>query len=370
MILPRSRYRPSDPALRRGAPHAPRAHGFGSLALAFLAAALAASVPASGAETPRFKIERRIVIGGEGGWDLLALDPPRRHLFVTHGTRVEVVDLDSNRVVGTIPDTPGVHGVALAPELRLGFTSNGRDSSVTVFRLDSLSVLARIPIPARNPDMILYDGLSGRVFTMNGGSASATAIDAKSRAVVATVPLGGRPEFAVTDGAGRMFVNLEDSSAVVELDTRSLQILARWPLAPGEGPTGLAFDRPHQLLFSSCSNQKLIVLDAKKGRLVADLPIGKGVDGAAFDEQRALIFTSSGADSSLNVFHVEKGNRFVPLETAVTERGARTLALDPASGQLYLPTADFGPPPAPTPERPIPRPTVIPGTFRVLVVGR
>jgi YVTN family beta-propeller protein len=342
----------------------------GLAALAVLVGALASPCAPSAAKAPAFRIQRRIAIGGQGGWDLLAVDAPRHRLYLSHGTRVEVVDLDSNRVVDSLTNTPGVHGVAIVPELGCGFTSNGRDSSVTVFSLDSLTVRARISIPARNPDVILYDSFSGRVFTMNGGSASTTAIDAKTLAVVATVPLGGRPEFAVVDGAGRMYVNLEDSSAVVELDTRSLAPLARWPLAPGEEPTGLALDRAHHRLFSACANQKLIVLDATNGRHVTELPIGKGVDGAAFDQRRALIFTSNGADSSLSVFHEESPDRIVALETATTERGARTLALDEASGLLYLPTADFGPPPPPTPERPNPRPSIIPETFRVLVVGR
>jgi len=276
--------------------------------------------------------------------------------------------MDSNRVVGAIENTPGVHGVALAQDLGQGFTSNGRDSTVTVFDLNSLATITRIKLDARGPDAIVYDAVSGRVFVMNGGTDNAAVIDAKTHAVVGDVALGGKPEFAVA-GAGRLFVNLEDSSAVVELDTRSLKTLARWPLAPGEGPSGIALDLRHDRLFSACSNQKLIVLDSRNGRHVAEVAIGRGVDGAEFDAERNLVFAPAGADSSLSVIHEDSPDKFTAVSVA-TERGARTRALDEASGTVYLPTSDFGPPPAPTPERPNPRASIVPGSFRVLVVGR
>ncbi|MGH7741135.1 MAG: YncE family protein [Candidatus Eiseniibacteriota bacterium] len=332
--------------------------------------AAALLIVAATAHAGALQVQRRISIGGEGGWDCVTFDAARHRLFVTHGTLVEVVDLDSNRVVGQIPGTPGVHGVALAPEFNCGFTSNGRDSSVTVFDLGSLAVLARIPIPARNPDAIVYDAFSKRVFTFNGGSDNATAIDAQSRTVVGSVALGGKPEFPVVDGAGKLYVNLEDSSAVVEFDTRTLAPLARMSLAPGEEPSGLAFDRAHHRLFSACSNQKLIVLDSETGKFIAEVPIGKGPDGAEFDDSRALVLVPNGADSSLSVIREKTPDDFEIVETVATERGARTLALDRKSGRVYLPTADFGPPPAPTADRPHPRASIVPGTFRVLVVGR
>jgi DNA-binding beta-propeller fold protein YncE len=339
-------------------------------ATAFAAfALLALLLPTAAAHADSYQIERRISIGGAGGWDCLTFDGVKHRLFVTHGTLVEVVDLDSNRVVGQIPNTPGAHGVALAPEFHCGFISNGRDSTVTVFDLGTLAVLARIPIPARNPDAIIYDAFSKRVFTFNGGSDNATAIDARSRTVVGSVPLGGKPEFPVVDGAGRLYVNLEDSSAVVEFDTRTLAPLARWPLAPGEEPSGLAFDRVHHRLFSACSNQKLIVLDSKSGRHVAEVPIGKGPDGAEYDEARGLVLVPNGADGTLSVIREKQPNDYQTIATAITERGARTLALDPGSGRVYLPTSDFGPPPAPTADRPHPRPSIVPETFRVLVLA-
>lgn len=325
------------------------------------------AVPAAG-DAP-YRVLRRISIGGEGGWDMLSFDGPHHRLFVTHGTRVEVVNVDSNRVVGTIENTAGVHGVALAQDLGQGFTSNGRDSTVTVFDLKSLAEITRIKLDARGPDAIVYDAASGRVFVMNGGTSNTTAIDAKSHSIVANVALGGRPEFATVDGAGKLYVNLEDSSAVVELDTRSLKTLARWPLAPGEGPSGIALDRQHHRLFSTCSNQKLIVLDSGSGKHVAEVAIGRGVDGAEFDAQRNLVFAPAGADSSLGVIHEDSPDKFTAV-SAATERGARTIALDEASGTVFLPTSDFGPPPPPTPDRPNPRASIMPGTFRVLVVGR
>lgn len=328
----------------------------------------AAAFAAPAAEKP-FSVRGRIVVGGDGGWDCLEADPASHRLFLSHGMRVVVVDTRGDSVVGEIGPTPGVHDIALAPELGRGWTSNGRDSTITVFDYASLKPLATIKLEARNPDVITFDKASGRVFAFNGGSASATVIDARTNAVVGTVPVGGKPEFAVTDGEGHLWVNNEDSSTVVQLDTRTLKVTARWPLAPGEGPSGLALDRVHHRLFAACANQKLVVLDSNTGRVVTTLPIGQGADGAAYDPGRGLVFTPNG-EGTMTVIRQDGPERFRVLETVTTERGARTMALDAASGSLYLPTADFGPPPAPTPERPHPRGAIVPGSFRVLVVGR
>jgi YVTN family beta-propeller protein len=332
--------------------------------LALLLLATTAAAPAGG-----FKVVRRLSLGGEGGWDYIKADAASHRLFVTRGTRVMVVDMRTDSVVGEIPNTAGVHGVALAPELSRGFTSNGRDSSVTVFDLKTLATIANVKLPARNPDAIAYDPASGRVFTMNGGSGNVTAIDARTNTVAGSVALGGRPEFAVVDGAGKLYVNLEDSSAIVAVDTRRLQVLARWPIAPGEEPSGLALDRSHRRLFSVCSNKKLVVVDAVKGAVIDTLPIGQGVDAVAWDSTRALVFSSNG-EGTLTVIHQDTPDHYSVVETATTERGARTLALDESTGALYLPTADFGPPPPATPDRPHPRPSIVPGSFRVLVVTR
>jgi DNA-binding beta-propeller fold protein YncE len=333
-----------------------------TLAAALLGAAASIALAAGG----HVHVARRIAIGGEGGWDALAVDAVAHRLFVTHGTHVQVVDLARDRVVGDIPDTPGVHGVALATDLGRGFTSNGRDSSVTVFDLKTLAVLDRIHLPGRNPDAIEYDPETQRVFAFNAGSGTVTAIAGATDRIVGTLPLDGRPEFAAADDHGRMYVNLEDSSAVLALDTRALRVLHRWPLAPGEAPTGLALDRRHRRLFSGCGNGRLVVLDADDGRVVAVLPIGQGVDGVAFDAARARAISSNG-EGTLTVIHEDDPEHFRVVENAPTQRGARTLALDPASGTVYTPTAAFGPPPAPTPERPHPRPSIVPGTFVVLV---
>jgi YVTN family beta-propeller protein len=339
------------------------------IAAAFLLLGLAPAATGLCAGAPPFKVAHRILLGGEGGWDALTMDPPTHRLFITHATRVQVVDVKTDSVLGEIPDTPGVHGVALAPDLGRGFTSNGRDSSVTMFDLKTLAVLGRLKLDARNPDAIEYDPVSRRVFVFNGGSDNVSVIDASAGTIVGSVPLNGKPEFAAADGKGRMYVNLEDSSAVVAFDTRTLKVLHRWPLSPGEEPSGLAMDRKHRRLFAGCSNKKLVVLDADNGHVVSVLPIGERVDGVAFDAPLQLVFSSNG-DGTLTVIHEDGPNRFTVLQNAATQVGARTLALDEASGSVYLPTADFGPPPPPTADRPHPRGTVLPGTFVVLEAKR
>jgi DNA-binding beta-propeller fold protein YncE len=331
-----------------------------------LAAGAAGAQPARG----EYQVVNRIQVGGEGGWDYLTVDPDAHRLYYGRSTRVQVLDLESGKVVGEVPNTPGIHGVALAPDLGRGYTSNGRDSSVTVFDLKSLATLSRIPIQGRNPDAILYDPVTRRVFTMNAGSRSATAIDAAADSVVGIVDLGGRPEAAVADGRGRIFVNLEDSSAVVSFDAKTLALGPRWPLAPGEGPSGLAIDRASGRLFSVCGNEKMIVLDASTGRVVAALPIGKGTDGAAFDPGTKLAFSTNGADSSLTVVREDSPEKFTVVGSVPTQRGARTVALDPKTHVVYSATASFGEPPAPTPERPHPRPPMLPDSFVILVIGR
>ncbi|MFI5372659.1 MAG: YncE family protein [Candidatus Eisenbacteria bacterium] len=329
--------------------------------------AMAVAATTSAGDSPR-QVLRRIPIDGEGGWDDLTVDGPTQRLFVTHSTRVVVVDLARDSVIGQVDSTMGVHGVAIAPDLGRGFASDGRDSTVTMFDLAHYSVLGRVAVPGRNPDAIVYDPVSQRVFAFCGGSANAAVIEGRSGRVVGVVPLGGRPEFAVVDGTGRLFVNLEDSSAVVTLDTRTLAVVARWTLAPGEGPSGLAMDQKHGRLFAGCANQKLVVLDARNGRVVSTLPIGTGVDGVRFDATRGLVYSSNG-EGTLTVIHEDDADHYRGVETVTTERGARTCALDPQTGLVYTATADFGPPPAPTPDRPHPRPSIVPGTFRVLVVG-
>ena len=325
-----------------------------------------ASAPAQTSSSP-YATAARIAVGGEGGWDYLTLDQASHRLFVTRGTHVQVLDTAGDSLVGDIPNLNAVHGVAVVTEVGHGFTSNGRDSSVTVFDLQTLATVATVKLAARNPDAILYEPVSKRVFTFNGGSASATAIDPATNAVVGTVALDGRPEFAAADGHGRIFVNLEDSSAVACFDARTLRVLSRWPLAPGEEPTGLAIDREHHRLFSACANKKLVVLDSESGRVVAVVAIGDRCDGVAFDEALQNIVTTNG-DGTLSVIHEDSPQRFRKVADVPTQRGARTVALDPVTHRVYSCTAEFGETPPATAEQPHPRPKLVTGSFVILAL--
>ena len=329
---------------------------------------LSFSPRAQGAHTS-YRVVTRYQPGGEGGWDYPTVDPDGKRLFVSRSTRVQVLSLADGKLLGEIQDTPGVHGIALAPDLHRGFTSNGRDSSVTVFDLATLAPLARVPVGGSRPDAILYEPVTHRVFTFNGGSSDASVIDAATDSVIGRIPLGGRPEFAVAGMNGTVYVNIEDKSELVAIDAAAMKETARWSIAPGEEPSGLAIDRAHHRLFSVCGNQKMIVSDAAKGAVIANLPIGSGVDGAAFDEARGLAFASCG-QGVLTVVREVSPTQFEVMESDSTQRSARTVALDPVTHRLYLPAARFGPAPAPTAETPRPRPPMVPGSFAVLVVER
>lgn len=316
-----------------------------------------------------YKVVEKVKIGGEGGWDYAIVETTTHHLYLSHATRTMIFDTDTKTVVGEIPNTIGVHGIALAPELGRGYTSNGRDSSVTVFDLKTFKVLANIKLKQRNPDAILYDPYSRRVFTFNGGSANATAINAESYEIIGTVDLGGKPEFAVTDLKGKIFVNIEDKSTVAAFESKGLKVLAQWPLAPGEEASGLAIDREHNRLFSVCSNKVMVVLDAGTGKVVASLPIGAGVDAAGYDPGTHYAFSSNG-EGTMTVVKEETPDKFTVVENVPTQSGSRTMALDARTHKVYMPGATFGPPPAPTLERPHPRPQMEPGSFMVLIIER
>jgi DNA-binding beta-propeller fold protein YncE len=335
--------------------------------LALLAAlGIGATVPSARPDPP-YHLLRRVVLGGEGKWDYLTMDPVRRRVFIAHGTEVLVVDADSATVLGKIPNTPGIHGVALAQSLGRGFTSNGADSTVTAFDLASLKVLDRIRVTGRKPDAIVYDSVSGRVFTFNGGSGNATAIEAATGKVAGTISLGGAPEFAVADGQGRIYVNLEDRSALFSFDTRTLAPGATWSLAPCESPSGLALDRERRRLFSGCANRLMAVVDASSGRVLDTLPIGAHVDANVFDPDTHQVFSSNG-DGTLTVADAS-GPTVRVIATIQTELGARTMALDPRTHNIFLVTAQYGPTPAPTEQNPHPRAPTIPGTFTLLIFG-
>ena len=331
--------------------------------LAFLLTATLAMAADSG-----YHLMHTYKLGGEGGWDYLTLDSAARRLYISRATHVMVMDADSGKIVGDIPDTPGVHGIALAPELGRGFISNGREGTVTIFDIHTVKLIAKVKA-GENPDCILYDPATKRVFTFNGRSHDSTAIDADSGKVLGTIQLEGRPEFAVSDGKGELFVNIEDKNQIDAIDPQKLQVKASWPLAPCEEPSGLAIDRKHRRLFSGCHNKMMAVLDADTGKVIATPAIGQGVDANAFDPKTELAFASCG-EGVLTVVKEESPNKFAVLENVPTQQGARTMALDEKTHKIYLVTAKFGPPPAPTAENPHPWHTILPDTFVVLVLGR
>ena len=314
-----------------------------------------------------FRVQREIKIGGEGGWDYLTIDSAARRLYVSHGTRVDVVDVDAGKVVGEIPDTPGVHGIAIAPELNRGFISNGRGNTATIFDLQTLKAIGQVKT-GENPDAIQYDRASGRVFTFNGRSKDASVFDAKTGAVIATIPLGGKPEFSAADGNGKIFVNIEDTSEIAVIDSKNGSVLKRYPLAPCDEPSGLAWDGKNRRIFSVCGNKLMAISDPDAGKVLATLPIGSGADGAGFDAGRGLAFSSNG-EGTLTVVR-EVSGKWEVAENAATQRGARTMAVDEKTHNVYTPTAEFGPAPAPTADNQRPRPSIVPGSFKVLVVGQ
>jgi DNA-binding beta-propeller fold protein YncE len=323
----------------------------------------------TGPAAPALEIIKQWKLLGGGHWDYLALDATGRQLFITRIDHIDVVDTASGRLLGVIPDMNWVHGVALAEDLNRGYASNGKGDSVTVFNLKTLKVEKIAPVSGRNPDAILYDPLFKHVFTFNGRSKDVTVLDAASLAIVATLPVPDKPEFAVDDGAGQIFVNIEsDAGKIVAIDARTLTIKATWSLPGCTEPSGLAIDKKHRRLFSVCGAGVMVVTDADNGRQVATVKIGAGPDAAAFDPSRGLVF-SSNIDGTLNVIHQASADRYTPVQNVKTAFGARTMALDPLLGRIYLVTSQFGPMPAATAAEPIPHPTPIPGSLRVLVVG-
>jgi DNA-binding beta-propeller fold protein YncE len=315
-----------------------------------------------------YHLIKKLNLGGSGGWDYLYVDSGARRLYVSRSSHVVVVDVDSGKVIGDIPNTNGVHGIAVASEIGRGFTSNGRDSSVTIFDLKTLQPIGSVKVE-KNPDAILYDPATHRVFAFNRGSSSVSAIEATTGSIAGTIALGGHPEFAVSDDNGMVYINLDDKSEVIALDSRKLEVKSRWSLSPGESPSGLAIDRRHQRLFSVCENKNMIVLNADKGSVISSIPIGEGTDATVFDPETQLAFSSNG-EGTLTVVHEDSADKFSVIETVPTQRGARTMAIDAKTHNIFLATAQFGPPPEPTPERPHPRPSIIPDTFVILVFGK
>jgi DNA-binding beta-propeller fold protein YncE len=314
-----------------------------TLVLLFLAVSWAA--PSGGS----YSVVKKISIPGDGSWDYLTVDEAARRLYVSHGTQVEVLDVDTGAIVGKIANTPGVHGVAIAPELGRGFVSNGKSSTVTIFDLKTLNTISQVPT-GNKPDAIIYDSATSRVFAFNGGSNSATAIQAADGKVAGTVDLGGGPEFAVADGAGYVYDNLEDESLVLKINSRTLKVEQRWPTAPCASPSSMAMDRPNRRLFLGCRSKVMAVMNADTGQVITTLPIGDHVDATAFDSATGLIFNSNG-EGTITVVHQESLDKYSVVENVKTLHRAKTMALDPKTHQLFLSTAESG-------------------QFEVLVVGR
>ena len=313
-----------------------------------------------------YHLAHRFPLGGDGGWDYLALDTARHRLFIAHQDRIVVVDPDNGKALGEIPGLNRAHGVAFAYEAGHGFATSGADSSVTMFDLKSLRVLGRTMVPP-DDDAVLYDSATKRIFTFNGDAHSATAIDAVSGKRLGDIELGAGPEFGVSSGDGKLFVNLEDKNAVAEIDAAAMRVKRQWSLAGCESPTGLAIDRAHHLLFSGCRNKVMAISDATNGALVTTVPIGQGVDACRFDPGTQLAFASNG-DGTLTVIHEDTPGSFTVVANVATKRGARTMELDPITHRVFTATADFGPPPAPSAQQPRPRPSTVPGTFTLLVL--
>lgn len=319
------------------------------------------------AQAPAYHVAGHFAVGGEGGWDYPQTDTTNHRLYLSRSTHVMVLDLDNGTVVGDITGTPGVHGIAIAPEVNHGFISNGRDSSVTMIDLRTLAVLGNVKVGGRNPDAIGYDAFSRRVFAMNGGSGTATAIDAATGTVVGLVTFGGKPEFVRSDERGTMYANVEDSSQIVTWDPRTLAVKAKWSLAPCEEPTGLAIDRAGHRLFAACGNGMMAVVNSDNGRLITTVPICRGTDGAAFDPATQMAFASCG-DGTLSLVHQDGPDRYSAAGTVTTQRGARTITLDERTHRIFLPAAEYAPAPEPVAGQPRARPQMIPGSFTVVVV--
>jgi DNA-binding beta-propeller fold protein YncE len=331
------------------------------LCLAFTAAPLAAAGPG-------YHVTATYKLGGEGGWDYLTADSDARRIYMSRGTHVAVIDADSGKTVGEIGDTPGVHGIALAPSLGRGFTSNGREGTVSIFDIKTLATSNKVKV-GENPDAILFDPATNRVFTFNGRSHDSTALDAASGKVLGTIKLDGKPEFAASDAKGEVFVNIEDKSELVAIDPQKLEVKAKWPLAPCTEPSGLSIDRKNRRLFVGCHNKMMAVVDADTGKVLATPTIGEGVDATAFDPGTGLAFASCG-EGVLTVVKEDSPDKFSVAENVPTQQGARTMALDTKTHNIFTVTAKFGPPPAATADNPHPWRTILPDTFVVLVLSQ
>jgi YVTN family beta-propeller protein len=339
-----------------------------ALFIALFAFACIAFTAAQTAGPSGYHLVKSVKLGGTGGWDYLTVDQATHRLFISRGTHVIVVDPEQGKIIGDIPDTQGVHGIALAAEFNRGYTTNGRAANSTIFDMTSLKVLGEAKTD-KDPDAVIYDPASKRVFSFNGDGNSTTVIDAKSGNVDGTIPLGGGPEFAASDGKGFVFANLEDKSSLVKIDSKNMKVVSTWPLAPCESPSGLAIDAEHEILVVGCHNKLMAFVDGNSGKVLGTVPIGQGVDANRFDPGTGYAFASCG-DGTLTIAHEDSAGKFSFVEMIQTKRGARTMTLDEANHNVYLVTADFGPAPAATADNPRPRPAILPDSFTLLVYAK
>jgi YVTN family beta-propeller protein len=347
----------------------PRHHSPRKALLSLVAFGTAALLcPLSLQAQSQYHIVDRWKIGGEGGWDYLLADGPAHRLYVTHNSRVEVLDTQTGKVVGEVTGMKSTHGVTLDSDGKTGYISDGAGNAVVVFDRSNLQTLATIPA-GTNPDGIVFEPTTHTVWAFNGRSDNVSVIDAASRKVIATIPLVGKPEFPAVDGKGTVFVNIEDKNSIVKLDAGTKKVLSTWPLAGCESPSGLAFDVPGHRLFSVCDGNKMAVTDSISGKVLATPAIGDSPDAAGFDPKNKVAFSSNGGDATLSVVETS-GTKYPTVQTLKTAKGARTMSFDPSTGRVYIVTAEFGPAPAATVATPRPRPSVLPGSFTVLVVGR
>ncbi|HTI69073.1 MAG TPA: YncE family protein [Candidatus Limnocylindria bacterium] len=325
-------------------------------------AAMASAVHSASGASPVYQLRKSIAVGGDGGWDYLSVDESARRLYVSHGNKLAVVDIENERVIGEITNTPGVHGIAIASNLKRGFTSNGGESKSSMVDLTTLQTLSKIGT-GQGPDGMLYEPATHEVYLFNGRGQSATVIDAQSAKVVATIPLGGKPEFATADpGVHRLYNNLEDKNEIAVIDTQSHKVVNHWPIAPAEEPSGMAIDLAHKRLFLGCGGSKtMIMVDSESGKTVASVPIGDGVDANAFDPETQLAFASCG-DGTVTIAHEDAPDKLTVVQTLKTERGARTMTLDTKTHRIYLASAEFAP--AAPGER---RGKMTPDSFKILV---
>lgn len=331
-----------------------------------MVAALALCVFSLSAQT--YNVTGSIPVGGTGGWDYLAVDTPAHRLYVSHAGDVEVIDLSSNKVIGRVSGMKRIHGIAFDDRLNTGFISDGGSNEIVFFDLKTLHIKKKVKA-ATNPDGIVYDPASKRVFAFNGRSKNATVVNAATGNIDATIDLGGKPEFPVSDGKGNVYDNIEDKSEIVQIDSHDLKVKAHWSIAPCESPSGLAFDPSGRRLFAACDNKMMAVVDADSGKVVATPTIGEGPDAAAFDRGTKLAFSSNGEDGTLTIVRQIAKDKYKVVANVPTTKGARTMALDSDTHKIYLSTAEYGPAPAATAANAHPRPSILPGTFKIMILS-